>query len=67
MLYQLLRRGKNPDSIKTRIETFFIFISSLVCFGKNPDSIKTRIETLCHSFNCFFVIYVRTLIPLKQG
>ena len=39
--------GKNPDSIKTRIETLqMLIISSSSRLSKNPDSIKTRIETL---------------------
>ena len=43
----IVKTGKNPDSIKTRIETIWPTKSLYVAFiRKNPDSIKTRIETL---------------------
>ena len=42
----IVKTGKNPDSIKTRIETYRQKVSfQLSLARKNPDSIKTRIET----------------------
>ena len=59
---------KNPDSIKTRIETFFwCYDIFFVHPSKNPDSIKTRIETDYYKERMAKTTSVRTLIPLKQG
>ena len=64
----IVKTGKNPDSIKTRIETRVLdSLSSRLLSSKNPDSIKTRIETLLYPLHILAVQVVRTLIPLKQG